>query len=100
MDRMKILVVDDDSSHIQLVDYLLANHYDLITAECGNDALEKFRHEIPDLVLLDINMPGMDGYEVCKIIKEEDYNDDVAVIFVSGNDSVEERTKGYEVGGG
>ncbi|MCG8669412.1 MAG: response regulator [Pseudomonadales bacterium] len=96
---MKILVVDDDSSHIQLVEYLLGNHYNLAIANNGEEALRLFRHDIPDLVLLDINMPGMSGYEVCQAIKEEDYSDDVAVIFVSGSDSVEERTKGYEVGG-
>lgn len=99
MNLVKILVVDDDSTHIQLVEYLLGNNYSLTIANNGEEALAAFRHEIPDLVLLDISMPGMDGYEVCRAIKEEDYNDDVAVIFVSGSDSMEERTKGYEVGG-
>lgn len=99
MSNIKILLVDDDNDHIQLVEYLLKGRYELTVARSGEEALQQFRHEIPDLVLLDINMPGMSGIEVCKAIKEEDYNDDVAVIFVSGNDSVEERTKGYEAGG-
>ena len=92
-------MVDDDPSHVQLVEYLLKGKYELAIATNGEDAMKMFRHEIPDLVLLDINMPGMNGIDVCKAIKEEDYNDDVAIIFVSGVDSVEERAKGYDAGG-
>ena len=99
MSNTKILLVDDDNDHIQLVQYLLKGRYDLTVCKNGEEALAQFRHQIPDLVLLDVNMPGIDGYEVCRAIKEEDYEDDVAVIFVSGNDSIEERTRGYEAGG-
>lgn len=99
MSALKILLVDDDDEHIKLVQYLLKGNYVITVCHNGEEALAQFRHEIPDLVLLDVNMPGMNGYEVCKAIKEEDYEDDVAVIFVSGNDTVEERAKGYEVGG-
>ena len=99
MSKAKILLVDDDHDHINLVQYLLKGQYDISVCHSGEEALTQFRHEIPDLVLLDVNMPGMNGYEVCRAIKEEDYEDDVAVIFVSGNDTVEERTEGYEAGG-
>ncbi|MCG8312263.1 MAG: response regulator [Pseudomonadales bacterium] len=99
LETIKILLVDDDPSHVQLVEYLLKGKYELSITDNGEDALKKFRHEIPDLVLLDINMPGMNGIEVCKAIKAEDYNDDVAIIFVSGVDSVDERAKGYDAGG-
>ena len=98
MHKTKILLVDDDPNHIQLVQYLLKGAYELTVTRTGEEALAQFRHQIPDLVLLDINMPGMSGIEVCKAIKEEDYNDDVVIIFLSGNDDVEERTKGYEAG--
>ncbi len=99
LSKTKILLVDDDNDHIQLVQYLLKGRYELTVCQNGEEALVQFRHQIPDLVLLDVNMPGMDGYQVCRAIKEEDYEDDVAIIFVSGNDTVEERTKGYEAGG-
>lgn len=68
----KILVVDDEASIVTMLAYNLKKEgYDVVTAEDGEVALEKFESEKPDLLLLDIMMPKMDGYEVCRKIREK-----------------------------
>ena len=68
----KILVVDDEPTIRELAQIILQDEgYSVITAENGVDAIQKVRDEIPDLVLLDIVMPGMNGFEVCRILKTE-----------------------------
>ena len=99
MDKIKILVVDDDDLCITLITDILESEYTLIAATDGNEAVQKFESEAPDLILLDVNMPEMSGLEVCKIIREKDFQNNTAIVFVSGDDSAEECIKGYEVGG-
>ena len=72
----KILVVDDEASIVTMLAYNLKKEgYDVVTAEDGEVALEKFESEKPDLLLLDIMMPKMDGYEVCRKIREKSNGD-------------------------
>src|SRR5262245_36874785 len=69
----RILVVDDTPQNIKLLDALLTPRgHEVITANSGEEALEKVASANPDLVLLDIVMPGMDGYEVCRRLREDD----------------------------
>jgi len=70
--RPKILVADDAPDNVALVQDLLAvEGYDVIPAYDGEEALLKIRSSLPDVVLLDINMPRMDGYDVCRLLKED-----------------------------
>lgn len=99
IDSLKILVVDDDTNHSNLIIDILAGEYNLFVAASGANAIKIFREENPDLILLDINMPDMNGYQTCKAIKALDPNDNAAIIFVSGINSLEERIESYDVGG-
>jgi len=98
-DKIKILVVDDDAFMREMVEDVLSGTYQIITAESGKDALMLAQNEHPALILLDVEMPGMDGYETCRQLKDGDATSSIPVIFVSALDQIEERLKGYEVGG-
>ncbi len=93
-----ILVVDDNPSNIDFLLGLLTE-YDISAAVDGEIALEQIAEEIPDLILLDVNMPGMDGYEVCSIIKSDPKTKDIPILFLSANTDAESVVKGFDVGG-
>lgn len=93
-----ILVVDDTPANIDILMELLSEVDDVAVALDGEEALEIVEEEKPDLVLLDIVMPGMDGFEVCKKLKENDSSKNIPVIFLSGNGSDEERQRGKDLG--
>lgn len=96
--RPKILIVDDVPSNIQVLSHILKDDYDIYFAMDGVKALELVVARQPDLVLLDIMMPGMDGYEVCSEIKANPLTCDIPVIFVSARGEVEDETRGLEAG--
>jgi class 3 adenylate cyclase/CheY-like chemotaxis protein len=95
----KILVVDDTPRNVKLLaDLLLVKGYRVITAASGQEALEKLARENPDLVLLDVVMPEMSGYEVCRKIRENGATATLPVVMVTALDPGEERIKGIEAG--
>jgi adenylate cyclase len=95
----KILVVDDNPQNVKLLaDLLDAKGYRVITANSGVEALNKIEHETPDLVLLDVVMPGMNGYEVCRAIRDKLGTGILPVVMVTALDPHEERVKGLEAG--
>lgn len=98
-ENIKILVVDDDPDYTDLIADILGDEYTLFITSTGANAIQVFKEETPDLILLDINMPEMNGYDVCKAIKELDPGDNAAIVFVSGVNSVDERIESYEAGG-
>jgi len=94
-----ILVVDDAADNIQLLNGLLKADYKIKAATSGEKALtiaNKSPH--PNLVLLDVVMPGMDGYEVCKLLKQAEHTKHIPIIFVSGNITDADKNSGYELG--
>ena len=94
----KILVVDDQPKNVKLLaDILSVKGYEVTTAESGADALVQLRRNQPDLVLLDVMMPGMNGYEVCQAIRAEAALSALPVVLVTALDS-SERIKGLEAG--
>lgn len=93
----RILIVDDQPLNIEILRKLLRNDYVLESAENGAECLEKVQDFQPDLVLLDIMMPVLDGYEACRRIKSSEVGDLVQVILVSGKGSTSERLEGYNV---
>src|SRR5574341_489890 len=94
----KILVVDDDPVNLEFIASLLRKDYEIITARNGIEALEKIRSGKPDIVLLDIMMPGMSGYEVCEKIKQQDTTRFMPVVMVTAFSDLEYKIKAIEVG--
>jgi adenylate cyclase len=95
----KILVVDDTPVNVKLLaDLLGAKGYTVATAASGKEALDKIEAEPPDIVLLDVMMPGMNGYEVCKKLRENRATAMLPVVMVTALDPGQERVKGIEAG--
>lgn len=95
----RILVVDDTPKNVKLLaDLLSVKGYDVETAASGHEALERIEQVTPDLVLLDVVMPNMSGYEVCRRIRGNPKTDRLPVVMVTALDPGEERVKGIEVG--
>lgn len=97
-ERPRILVVDDQPANIQTLYQVLKGDYDVSMATDGAQALAQCQRRAPDLVLLDVVMPGIDGFEVCKRLKSDPALRDIPVIFVTARDSAEDETLGLEVG--
>src|SRR5499425_289948 len=98
-DKKLLLLVDDDSENIQVVHSILKDRYKLRVATNGAKALELAKAEpLPDLILLDVMMPYMDGYEVCGKLKADPATRDIPVIFLTGKTEVTDETRGFEAG--
>jgi response regulator RpfG family c-di-GMP phosphodiesterase len=93
----RILIVDDNETNVAALQELLEDEYEVRAAYSGEEGLEAFREFGPDLILLDIMMPGIDGYETCKRIKSSPEGRLTQVILVSAKSSSEERLAGYAV---
>jgi adenylate cyclase len=95
----KILVVDDTPHNVKLLsDLLTVKGYTVATAVTGEDALAKIAADCPDLVLLDVMMPGMSGYDVCRKLREDPATALLAIVLVTSLDPHSERVKGIEAG--
>ena len=98
MQKFKILIVDDNPKNLQVLGNLLEkNHYHVEYALSGSEALEWIKSEQFDLLLLDIMMPGMDGYEVCEIIRKDEQYQDIPIIFLTAKTDKESIVKGFEL---
>lgn len=99
-EAQNILVVDDTPANLELLSGMLKEHHYRIRAAISGDlALQAARNEPPDLILLDIKMPGMDGYEVCRHLKNDEKLKDIPVIFLSSLDEMKDKVKAFNVGG-
>ncbi len=97
--RIKILVVDDIPVNIQLLQtHLSSAGYETVVANNGEEALKQFREHKPDLILLDIMMPKLDGFETCRILKQNKNSRFVPVIMVTALNEIEDKIKGIEAG--
>lgn len=99
MSKFKVLVVDDDPIITELMVSVLNQDFEANSVNNGKDALRTVAADIPDLILLDIDMPGMDGYSVCLHLKGAPETASIPVIFVSAHDTLEERLNAYDSGG-
>jgi len=97
--RRTILLVDDDQNNIQLLAAALKDEYDILTAYSGNEAISQLKHDTPDLILLDVMMPDMDGYDVCSSIKSDASFADIPVIFLTALDTLAGELLGLKLGG-
>lgn len=99
MEKQKILVVDDEIDNVILLDKRLkALGYEVICAYDGDEAIEKVEKENPDLILLDIMMPKKDGFEVLKILRENEKTKSIPVIMLTAKADVSDKVKGLETG--
>jgi PleD family two-component response regulator len=95
----RVLVVDDVDANVKLLEArLTADYFEVRTARSGREALEICANERADVVLLDVMMPGMDGFEVCRRLKAETRTQHIPVILVTALDQPADRVKGFEAG--
>jgi len=95
-----ILLVDDTPDNLTILSTLLKSHYQLKIAINGEKAIKIVQSENPpDLILLDVMMPGMDGFEVCKILKSSEQTSHIPIIFLTGLNNPEDIKKGKDLGG-
>ena len=95
-----VLIVDDVPANLKmLVDALSGSGLEVFVAKSGESALEKISHATPDLILLDVKMPGIDGFETCRRLKAAEESRDIPVIFMTALVDTEKKLKGFEVGG-
>jgi putative two-component system response regulator len=93
-----VLVVDDIKENIDVLAHILAEQYRVKAATSGEAALMVARKTLPDIILLDIMMPGMDGYEVCQKLKQIPETRDIPVIFVTARNQARDEARGFETG--
>ncbi|MGE5177074.1 MAG: response regulator transcription factor [Hyphomicrobiales bacterium] len=99
MSKGKILVVDDEIYIVHILDFSLGMEgYEVVTALDGEQALEKLKTEKPDLIVLDIMMPKVDGYEVCKAVKGNPETAQIPVILLSAKGRTVDQKVGFDVG--
>ena len=98
--RNTILVVDDSPDGLQILNEVLKRQYEVRLARSGEQALQAAQKKPqPDAILLDIMMPGMDGYEVCSRLKANDATRDIPVIFLTAKADIEDAQRGFDLGG-
>ncbi|MBI4640520.1 MAG: response regulator transcription factor [Candidatus Tectomicrobia bacterium] len=99
MTRGKILIVDDEQDLVDLISYNLKNAgFEAISAFRGPSALEKARREAPDLIILDLMLPDLDGIEICKILKREEATQQIPIIMLTARSEEVDRIVGLELG--
>lgn len=97
-EKKTVLIIDDETSNIIALTGILTPEYDVFAAKNGNDAIQLAREQLPDLILLDVLMPDMDGYEVIAILKSSETTRSIPVIFISGLGSADAEEKGLFLG--
>ncbi|MDM8540178.1 hybrid sensor histidine kinase/response regulator [Desulfococcaceae bacterium HSG9] len=98
--KSSILIIDDGLTNLHVLEKILRpEKYETILASDGFKGLELALEELPDLILLDIMMPGMNGFEVCKRLKQNPVTKDIPVIFISAIHELSEKVKGFQIGG-
>ena len=93
-----ILAVDDEPFNLEIIEEILEDDYQLHFASSGPECLSVVEGIAPEVILLDVSMPDMDGYEVCRQLKSNPATADIMVMFVSARGTIEERIEGYNVG--
>ena len=97
--RFKILAVDDELFNIQVLTAALEDEYEMFTALGGHEAISMLKKHTPDLILLDVMMPDLSGFDVCSIIKSDATFSDIPVIFLTAFDTLDGEIRGLELGG-
>lgn len=96
--QRKVLIIDDDKISRKMITKMLEGQYECFQAKDGEEGLVEVEKIMPDVILLDVEMPGINGYEVCDKLKHSEKYRDIPVFFLSGHSSLRERMLGYESG--
>jgi DNA-binding response OmpR family regulator len=94
----RVLIVDDDQENLELVADMLRSEFEPLTASSGRDGIVAAVREQPDLILLDVNMPEMDGFDVCKRLREQPGTRQIPIIMLTTASSLDSRVKGLDLG--
>jgi len=95
-----ILIVDDTLANLEvLYNYWENSGFEIMLAQSGEDALRRVQYARPDIILMDVIMPGIDGFEICRRLKANEATSDIPVIFITSLTDVESKVRGFEVGG-
>ena len=94
-----LLIVDDEAAIRESLKWIFKDAYEVVLASEGRQALQVIDKKTPDLILLDIMMPGTDGYQICNQIKEDTSMGEIPVIFLTGKDSKDDQGKSFQSGG-
>lgn len=98
LSECSVLIVDDAEENIDVLVETLSNDYELMVAMDGLSALDIVKESPPDIILLDVMMPGINGYEVCERLKKDKNTADIPIIFLTAMTDIESKTKGFKVG--
>ncbi len=98
-ENQKLLIVDDSPHNLDLLVNILQGAYEIEVATNGLDALKQVEKDSPDLILLDIGLPDINGYEVCRKLKSDPDTKEIPVIFISSRSSTDAQLEGFNVGG-
>jgi len=96
--KPKVLIVDDDPINIELLEGYLSKEYDILKAFDGKEALIIVESNPPDIILLDLIMPGINGYQVCKKLKDDPKTNHIPIVIVTSLHEIEDRNKAIEAG--
>ena len=96
----KIFIADDDQDILEIISMILhTKNYEIQATSDANDIFNLNDSDLPDLILMDIWMSGLDGREICRCLKNDDHTKDIPFIFISANSNIEEITKEYKADG-
>ncbi|MBQ3787032.1 MAG: response regulator, partial [Lachnospiraceae bacterium] len=95
--KHKILIVDDEKISLRMTDHILSSEYDTICAASGKEAIELFKTELPDLILSDLRMPEMDGFQMHKILQQE-MGRSVPIMFMTTDKKDDTESHGFSIG--
>ena len=96
--QQKILIVDDSRTIVALINSILKEDYDTVSAGNGLEAIEVYNRAKPDLILMDVEMPEMNGFEACKKIKEQSKNTFIPIIFITSKGDLQSMKTGLSAG--
>ena len=99
LSKMLVCVVDDETINVQILSAVLEDEYEVCVASDGDSALALIRERMPQLVLLDVVMPGMGGFEVCRQLQADEKTADIPVVFVTALDDLDSESIAFEAGG-
>ena len=97
-ERKKVLIIDDTDSYLLILNNILKDDYETLISKDGEDGLETAEITKPDIILLDVMMPGMSGYEVLEKLKADENLKSIPVVLISGKGSDENEAKGFDLG--
>lgn len=99
MSKQKVLIVDDEPNIVMSLEFLFRrNDYEVLIARNGTEALDLLTSKVPDIILLDIMMPDVDGYEICMVVRSQERLKHTKVIFLSAKSKQSDIQKGYDLG--